>query len=134
LNTPQIFSDPTGRRKLLIGLLATVLLFLLVVIASAFFFSLRNRTGGRANLAILDSTAPVVPKPGTSPIIYSTRRAPVSNQLLESYRQDSLEAIEKTEKQQTAKKAGARAASPPEVTPPTSQPELPKIVVGFYAP
>lgn len=134
MNTPQIFSDPTGRRKLLIGLLATALLFLLVVCGSAFFFSLRNRSGGKANLAILDNTAATAPKPGASQIVYSTRRAPVSNRLLESYRQDSLAAIDKTEQQQTTKKTGAKAAPTPEATPAVGKPDLPKIVLGFYAP
>jgi cellulose synthase/poly-beta-1,6-N-acetylglucosamine synthase-like glycosyltransferase/spore germination protein YaaH/peptidoglycan/xylan/chitin deacetylase (PgdA/CDA1 family) len=127
LNTPQIFSDPTGRRKLLIGLLATLLLLLLVVCGSAFFFSVRSRS---ANVMNVDVLAKSEAKPAGSTVLYSTRRAPVSNRLLETYRQDSLQAIEKTEKASPKKTTpGATPATP---APPAI--EVSKVVAGFFAP
>ncbi|MDR3401512.1 MAG: glycosyltransferase [Chthoniobacter sp.] len=123
MNTPQIFSDPTGRRKVLIGFLAMLLLLLLAVCGSAFFFSVRSRSANVMNVGVLAKNDI---KPGGSAVIYSSRRAPVSNSLLESYRRDSLAAIEKTEKT-TAKKAAS-------ATPAAVVPDATKVVAGFYAP
>ena len=120
MQTPQIFSDPSGRRKLLIGLLAGLLLLLLVVCGSAFLFSLRSSS---ADSAYVGAPAPSAAKPGSSTIVYSARRAPVSNRLLESYRQDSLAAIQKNE----TKKKGAG-------TPLPKPAEADTVVAGFYSP
>jgi cellulose synthase/poly-beta-1,6-N-acetylglucosamine synthase-like glycosyltransferase/spore germination protein YaaH/peptidoglycan/xylan/chitin deacetylase (PgdA/CDA1 family) len=146
LHTPQIFSDPSGRRKLLIGFLAVLLLFLLAVCGTAFFFSLRRTVGNSTNVGILSQAEGK--SSGTQLI---PRRGPVSNSLLESYRQDSLEAIaktetaqktEKTEKTEKKKRGGTTHPSRtprPAITPPPSPPPEPtaeaaKVVAGFYAP
>lgn len=120
MNTPQVFTDPSGRRKFLVGFLATLLLLLLVICGSAFFFSLRNSS---AESTTLNTPAPAAGRPGASPIAYSSRRAPVSNSLLQSYRQESLAAIQKVE----TKKKGAG-------TPLPKPAEADTVVVGFFAP
>ncbi|MEP6672099.1 MAG: glycosyltransferase [Chthoniobacter sp.] len=124
MKTPQIFSDPTGRRKVLVGFLAAVLLLLLAVFGSAFFFSVRSRSANVMNVGILAKNDA---RPGGSAVIYSSRRAPVSNSLLESYRRDSLQAIEKTEKTTDKKVVGATPAAAAPVA------DASKVVVGFYA-
>jgi cellulose synthase/poly-beta-1,6-N-acetylglucosamine synthase-like glycosyltransferase/spore germination protein YaaH/peptidoglycan/xylan/chitin deacetylase (PgdA/CDA1 family) len=125
VNTPHVFSDPSGRRKLLIGFLATLLLLLLVVCGSAFLFSLRTSSANSGAAANTGAATPgtSAAKPGSSPVAYSSRRAPVSNRLLESYRQDSLAAIREVE----AKKKGAG-------TPLPKPAQADAVVVGFYAP
>lgn len=128
MKTPQIFSDPTGKRKLLIGFLFAVLILLLAVCGSAFFFSLRSRSANVMNTDVLTKSDT---KAGTA-ILYSSRRAPVSTQVLESYRQESLQAIEKAEKTTPKKTTGA--ASPTPVVPATPAPETPKVVAAFFAP
>ena len=124
MNTPQVFSDPSGRRKFLVGLLAAVLVLLLVVCGSAFLFSLRNASADAKAIATdAAASAAASAKPGSSPIAYSTRRAPVSNRLLESYRQDSLAAIRAVGA--TNKGAGTPLPKPAQAD---------TVVVGFYAP
>ncbi len=105
----------------MIGVLAGLLFLLLVVCGSAFFFSLRN-------LSPNEPAAGVTGKIGTAPTESSapslTRRAPVSNRMLERYRLESLQAIENT-KAKPAKKGVAK--------PVFSKAESRKVVAGFYA-